>query len=334
MNIYLDTLKQVLDENNKSRLFCCIKELATNGVSLERFTEGEHTPSSKDLIRFIARWFKRIRMSEGECRDWMNEYHVEILSSVYSGPGLWREEHIRSQIKSVYESDTVFDCGCENNPFKASCGRNCLVYKEMLDKWEERKARETNMSYTPRTGNKIWDMALAVPVRSVKEKYNDQFEEAVNIICDHVGRHVPRDRIVKVLNERGFKTKTGKKWTYSSLSNVLRRRNRDVQGEETDRDEDNKTTWGEETNELERNDRAERKDVALSAHPVKERYSAQFEEALSFLQGHIKKGTSKHDVVALLNKRGFKTRTGRKWTYVILGNELTKLKRNVDKDDE
>lgn len=57
---------------------------------------------------------------------------------------------------------------------------------------------------------------------------------------------------------------------------------------------------------------------------VKQKYRDQFEKTLEVVQDQIKKGLAIADIVVLLNDRGFKTRTGRKWTYSNLQSELKK----------
>ncbi len=66
-------------------------------------------------------------------------------------------------------------------------------------------------------------------------------------------------------------------------------------------------------------------------HSIKDEYKEQFEKAIEFAQHHIKQWVSKKEIVNLLNDKGFKTRTGKKWSYSLLGNELRKLNRNIDK---
>lgn len=65
--------------------------------------------------------------------------------------------------------------------------------------------------------------------------------------------------------------------------------------------------------------------LQLETVSVKQKYRDQFEKALEVLQDQIKKGVSKPHIAVLLNDRGFKTRTGRKWTVPILQTELKKL---------
>ena len=51
----------------------------------------------------------------------------------------------------------------------------------------------------------------------------------------------------------------------------------------------------------------------------------QFQTGLSLARDEVSKGTKIRRIVALLNDRGLKTRTGREWTYSILRNELLAL---------
>ena len=45
----------------------------------------------------------------------------------------------------------------------------------------------------------------------------------------------------------------------------------------------------------------------------------------------LDQGVPKKGVVSLLNKRDFKTRTGRKWSYATLTNELQRLSNKQTK---
>ena len=74
--------------------------------------------------------------------------------------------------------------------------------------------------------------------------------------------------------------------------------------------------------------------VEIERLSVKEIYSDQFGKAMEIVNNHIKKGVAKKDIVALLNDGGFKTRTGRTWSYAILANELKKQDKNTRKAGE
>jgi len=64
---------------------------------------------------------------------------------------------------------------------------------------------------------------------------------------------------------------------------------------------------------------------------IKDEYKDQFEKAIEVAQHHFKQRVSKKEIVTLLNDGGFKTITGKKWSYAILTHELRKLNRNIDK---
>ncbi len=57
----------------------------------------------------------------------------------------------------------------------------------------------------------------------------------------------------------------------------------------------------------------------------KEKYRDQFKKAMEVAHNQIKQRVSKKEIVNLLNNSGFKTRTGKKWSYAILMSELSKL---------
>jgi hypothetical protein len=58
---------------------------------------------------------------------------------------------------------------------------------------------------------------------------------------------------------------------------------------------------------------------------VKERHKENFERALRYIEEKAGEGISRKDLVSLLNDEGFKTRTGRPWTYPLLGTELKRM---------
>lgn len=59
--------------------------------------------------------------------------------------------------------------------------------------------------------------------------------------------------------------------------------------------------------------------------PLKEAYREQFDTALRIAHEEAQKGTNLRGIVAILNNRGLKTRTGRQWKDAILRNELKRI---------
>ena len=58
--------------------------------------------------------------------------------------------------------------------------------------------------------------------------------------------------------------------------------------------------------------------------PVKKAHREQFEAGLALAREEHAKGTKVKHILEMLEGRGLKTRTGRKWTYGILQSELKK----------
>ena len=63
------------------------------------------------------------------------------------------------------------------------------------------------------------------------------------------------------------------------------------------------------------------------AVPIKTTYAQQFRTAQEVIRSELAKGTTRKEIVQILNERGLKSRTGRNWTYPIFQSELGLLKR-------
>jgi hypothetical protein len=80
-----------------------------------------------------------------------------------------------------------------------------------------------------------------------------------------------------------------------------------------------------------RNDHLATDEIAPQKRSIKEEYKDQFDKAIEFVQHQLKQSVSKKEIVKLLNDMGFKTRTGKNWSYAILGIELKKLNSNKER---
>jgi hypothetical protein len=79
-------------------------------------------------------------------------------------------------------------------------------------------------SYEIRVEHRIAD-EIALIKYSIKDEYKDQFEKAIEVAQHHLKQGVPKKEIVNLLNDSGFRTITGKKWSYSTLANEFRKLN-------------------------------------------------------------------------------------------------------------
>ena len=220
--MYLNRLLKILTENNKKYLFPCIRDLVANRLNLERFSNEDNIPSRQDITQYIAAWFKYIGLSSDECREWMIEYCVGMLSAISSSSKSRIRHSTKSNIKYVYKSDVTFDCRCEKNRFKALCGPMCPIYEEMAQRAKENEASNIIKSYEPIVKHMVSD-EIAPITYSIKDEYNDQFKKAVEVAQHHLKQGVSKKKIVNLLNAEGFKTRTGKKWSYPTLLNELKK---------------------------------------------------------------------------------------------------------------
>lgn len=303
---HLESLKEILKEEKKKEfLFPCIEELVVHGIVLSRFYEkDEQIPDYKAITRYIAAWFRHIGISEEICRSWLTLYIPDVLFDLLSVSEAGVQLNTADDIRDIYQNDeNIFDCGCEYNIFKASCWDTCPVYEDMKEKYKERQAREAESKEKSDelSGNK--KPARSRPGRvTVKDQYIPQFEEAMEVVKELLNDGVPKSQIADILNDRGFRTRTGREWTYS----ILRAESKNLPYKPRP---------------------AEKKPPKRRSVPVKSVHRDQFEKARKLALPLLKKGKSTKEVADRLNKKGYRTRTGRKWTPEILRAELNRADR-------
>ena len=220
---HLHNLKALIEDADSGQIFSCIQDLVSNGLTLSRFPDGESRPTRQDVTQFVAAWFRHIGGSPDACRDWLIEYCVDVLSPISSSSKSQIRHSTRSNIKYIYRSEVPFDCGCENNLFRAACRKECPLYEEMRVRYIKRKEREANRSYEPEPPAKDHGVGIVRP--AVKELNREQFEKGLTFIAERLRRGVARKKIVALLNDGGFKTRTGKNWTYSVLNLEIHKNN-------------------------------------------------------------------------------------------------------------
>ncbi|MFO7883375.1 MAG: hypothetical protein R6U68_01010 [Desulfobacteraceae bacterium] len=221
--LHLKSLKKILNKDKEKYLFKCIKDLVENGLVKDRFPDHTGRPSRQDITQFIASWFRYAEISADQCREWMLEYCVSELAWLSSSSPSRIRHSTKGNIKYIYRSEVEFVCLRENNPFGALCDDDCPVYREMTPERvkakKQKKVRPPDFPAENGTENNQVFME-----RSVKETYKEQFEKAMAFALDQVNLGTPRKKILTLLKNQGFKTITGKEWSYSMLSRELKRR--------------------------------------------------------------------------------------------------------------
>ena len=222
--MYLNILRKILTENNEKYLFPCIMDLVANGLNLERFSNEDRIPSRQDITQYLAAWFKHTGLSSDECRKWMINYCAGKLSAISSSSKSRIRHSTKSNIKYIYKSDVIVNCRCEKNLFKAPCDPTCPLYEEMTHRAKENEAI-TILKPKKKVVHRVTDESVTdeiVPIYvSIKEKYREQFKKAMEVVHNQLQQRVHKNEIVNLLNNSGFKTRTGKEWSYSILMSEL-----------------------------------------------------------------------------------------------------------------
>ena len=222
LNILIDLLKRQAE----ARVFPCIRELITEGLYLERLSPEDPKPSRHDITQFLAAWFRYMDVPEEICREWMIPYCTERLSAMSTSTLSQIRHNTKSNVKFIYKSQVPFTCGAKNNLFKASCAENCPLFEEMSEKHQEKMAERAEMverRYEPERLDQKKIEADNAAVSSRKEQYREQFVKAMAFACEQVAKGVVKKHIVTHLNEKGFKTRTGKRWSQGILAIELKK---------------------------------------------------------------------------------------------------------------
>ncbi len=215
-NMHLTKLREIIESSEETVLFPCVVDLVENGIEVDRFSSHERVPSRQDVTQFLATWFRYIDLAPEVCQDWMIDYCTTVLSSISSSSKQQIRHSTKSNIKYIYRSAVDFNCLCTENSFKATCDSNCKVYDEMIHKDQNVRS----LLYSEVNANKIEQDVT--PILSSKEQFKEQFVEASNIIRNHYKNNLNRKEIVKILNDQGLKTRTGKSWTAGILAYELK----------------------------------------------------------------------------------------------------------------
>lgn len=220
---FLTRLKALLDDRGKDAIYPCIRDLVNNGLTLARFSPGDRIPARQDVTQYISAWCKHAGLTEEDCRGWLIEYCTVMLSSISKTSISGIRHSTKSNVKYIYQADIPFVCELDNNPFRAQCSGDCRAYADMQAKLTDRKNKVPNIGHAVDRPAAIMETRSA----SVKETYRDQFETALQIIRSESERGTKCKTIIELLNERGLKTRTGRKWTSPILgieiSNIKRR---------------------------------------------------------------------------------------------------------------
>lgn len=217
-NQFFDRLLILLGDSAGVSIYPCIVDLVANGIQQSRFSPSDHVPNRQDVTQYLAAWCRDAHLSQDACRTWLSDYAVSMLAALSSSSASRIRHSTKSNVKYIYQSGHPFICGRENNPFRAACSKACHVYHEMGIKAEKAKAdslvdmEQQHAPVPPET---------AAPTG--KEVYREQFLAAMKLVSEELSKGTAKTAILDFLKQQGMKTRTGREWTYSILSNEIRK---------------------------------------------------------------------------------------------------------------
>jgi len=212
---FLGRLRTLFWESGGNVIYPCIQDLVENGLTVARFSPADRIPTRQDVTQYLASWCRHAGLSQEDCHGWLVEYSVVMLSSISRTSPSGIRHSTKSNVKHIYHADIPFICECDENPFRAHCSTNCPAYADMQAKLIERRSKKPNIEHINERPAEIFEMQKSL----VRETNKEQFEATLEVIRSEMERGTERKAILDLLIERGFKTRRGKKWSYSILGN-------------------------------------------------------------------------------------------------------------------
>ena len=217
-NGFLDKLTVILGDAGRDLVFPCIQDLVVNGLQLSRPSSSDLVPNRQDVTQYLAAWCRFAGLNEDTCREWLSDFAVTMLSAISKTSPSGIRHSTKSNVKYIYRCEVTFVCEREGNQFRARCSDVCSVYEEMGKKITEAKASSSTVQYEVSPIDSV-----ILPVIPVKQIYRDQFAAAMELVCLELEKGEKKSNIVKLLNQRGMKTRTGRKWTYAILCTEIQK---------------------------------------------------------------------------------------------------------------
>ncbi len=225
-----------------------LKKLILQGPEPDRLQKAH--PPRIQLTGLLAWWSKYAGLTEEQARAWLMPFCTEVLSTLSnSGPSAIRHG-TKSMTRYVYSSEYHIDFASIDQKIAASSSEGPPYYQVYLwleeklreiknqdaevrkqraqealkaqsrEKEEKRKEKEARAA-AKREGKDHKNSGVHV---SVKDRFKEQFEQAMVKAEREREGGVPFQDIVSVLNEEGFRTRTGRRWTTQLLRVELNRR--------------------------------------------------------------------------------------------------------------
>lgn len=200
-------LDSMLGERGTDTMYPCIRDLLEHGLDLSRFSVGDITPNLQDITHYLAAWSRHAGLSEEESSAWLIDYCVATGFALSRRTPAAIRHSTKSTLRYIYRSAVSFLCQGASNSFRAPCG-DCTVHGDMppIATSEQLRLRLAASKSLP----------PPAPLPK-KEAFREQFQAGLHLMREEVQKGTHIQRILEMLNERGFKTRTGRQWQSANL---------------------------------------------------------------------------------------------------------------------
>jgi hypothetical protein len=212
---FLNVLDKLLGDHGKATLYHCIRDLVEHGLDSTRFATGEKTPFRQDITQYLAAWSRHAGLSEEEASAWLVDYCSTRLAVLSRRTPAAVRHSTKSNLRYIYRSAVPFLCHGAENPFRAHCRPDCPVYADMADKLRAQAIESAQPRPVVRPPDPV------IVSQPVKVANREQFQTGLRLALDEVGKGTTLALVVKLLNARGLKTRTGRQWRCAGLRDEL-----------------------------------------------------------------------------------------------------------------
>ncbi len=209
----LERLRTLVTGSGGGPLFPCVEDLVGNGPNLTRFQAEGTIPNRQEMTQYLAAWGRSVGLDEENCRTWLTDYAVKILSAISRSSASAIRHSTQSNVRYIYRSEIPFVCGCESNRCRARCEPHCPVYEAMAGKTLEGELARLKPRPEP---------APPIQVLPVKARYRQEFEASLELIRAALAGGEKTADILQRLHEQGMKTRTGRPWSEATLRREIR----------------------------------------------------------------------------------------------------------------